>query len=136
MRISDWSSDVCSSDLALDVVDAADPQRRRGLRVLDLLADHLQPEPVRALDRRAHLVADRAFTELARLARGQAHEAPRHLREQGVGFRAGAVLAQSQLPPGRHPPAALLIPCHHVTPPPVLPPLTDTPRDLAPLALP
>src|SRR3546814_13665240 len=72
-------------EVALDVVDAADPQRRRGLRVLDLLADHLQPEPVRALDRRAHLVADRAFTELARIARGQAHEAKRHLREPGVG---------------------------------------------------
>src|SRR3546814_3859786 len=114
MRISDWSSDVCSSDLALDVVDAADPQRRRGLRVLDLLADHLQPEPVRALDRRAHLVADRAFTELARIARGQAHEAQRHLREQGVGFRAGAVLAQAQLHAGRHHRAAELLQCHRV----------------------
>src|SRR3546814_15893131 len=64
-------------EVALDVVDAADPQRRCGLRVLDLLADHLQPEPVRALDRRSHLVADRAFAELARVARGQAHEPPR-----------------------------------------------------------
>src|SRR3546814_10045938 len=90
-------------EVALDVVDAADPQRRRGLRVLDLLADHLQPEPVRALDRRAHLVADRAFAELARVARGQAHEAQRHLREQGVGFRAGAALPQAPLHPGRHP---------------------------------
>src|SRR3546814_17235393 len=118
MRISDWSSDVCSSDLevALDVVDAADPQRRRGLRVLDLLADHLQPAPVRALDRRAHLVADRAFAELARVARGQAHEAQRPLREQGVGFLAGALLAPAQLPAGPPPPAAEPLQSHRYPP--------------------
>src|SRR3546814_12254723 len=72
-------------EVALDVVDAADPQRRRGLRVLDLLAAHLQPEPVRALDRRAHLVADRAFTQLARIARGPAPEHQRHQNGRETG---------------------------------------------------
>ena len=35
--------------IALQEVDAAEPQRRRGLRILDVLPDHLQPQTMGAV---------------------------------------------------------------------------------------
>src|SRR3546814_17077816 len=38
MRISDWSSDVCSSDLLVDTIDAA------RLRIITLVSTQMNPE--------------------------------------------------------------------------------------------
>src|SRR5690606_26776911 len=88
--------------VALDEVDPAHPERGRGLRILHLLADDAQAQAVRALDGLAHFIAHRRIVELLRVARTQPHVAQRQLREQGVGFAAGLVLAEAQLHPGGH----------------------------------
>src|SRR3546814_15922514 len=68
MRISDWSSDVCSSDLELGVatwhrprfqepLPGRNPQLGQSCKlalILDPLCDHQQPERARQVDDRAH----------------------------------------------------------------------------------
>src|SRR5690606_8886240 len=75
-----------ADQVALDEVDAGHPHRRGGLRVLDLLADHLQVLAVGHLDHRAQLVAQGVVLGRGGEAPGHAHVAQRHLREQRVGF--------------------------------------------------
>src|SRR3546814_9698362 len=52
MRISDWSSDVCSSDLTVAVVRlaAVAPADQRGARHADAQGDRLEGQVVRVLD--------------------------------------------------------------------------------------
>src|SRR3546814_11124908 len=55
MRISDWSSDVCSSDLAVGVEQGAKRRilDRPALHLIDLIIDHRQPAAV-ADDQQRH----------------------------------------------------------------------------------
>src|SRR3546814_11081793 len=71
MRISDWSSDVCSSDLRLAVIQRLDAEVRlgavdvrrqqRNAEALQLLAEHVQLVGV------AHVVGHRRGEELDRI---------------------------------------------------------------------
>src|SRR3546814_7159592 len=55
MRISDWSSDVCSSDLALRVA-ALDLQLGQGLQLLGLVFGHVHDEIFAARDHLGHQI--------------------------------------------------------------------------------
>src|SRR5947199_10590496 len=44
--LSDWSSDVCSSDLLLHVVDAADPRLEQKLEAVERLLTELHLEEI------------------------------------------------------------------------------------------
>src|SRR3546814_16003276 len=51
MRISDWSSDVCSSDLNIERPEAAADDRGIGhLAIEEIVDDELKPEPVRDVE--------------------------------------------------------------------------------------
>src|SRR3546814_10065886 len=75
MRISDWSSDVCSSDLSHDMVDRArwvDPgMRERGLDQADRLAAHLAQVAVVLVDPAEELQVDAGWRVLDHGPRGR-----------------------------------------------------------------
>src|SRR3546814_5086391 len=82
MRISDWSSDVCSSDLTL-ASERPEPAVRRVDRDLD---HHARTQPtVALLDRDAHL------DTLRHLGEGAGFVQPRQQRELAVGGMADPV---------------------------------------------
>src|SRR3546814_20029927 len=50
MRISDWSSDVCSSDLEFENLGGADPLWRISPERMKMRSEHLVPLPHQAVD--------------------------------------------------------------------------------------
>src|SRR3546814_19451138 len=81
MRISDWSSDVCSSDLLID----CQPRDRRQL--ICLRETSLKPRHLAAIDLdrgRAHIIAD-FNPEFSRLKMGRAQ---RIMLQSSVGIQA------------------------------------------------
>src|SRR3546814_9055585 len=85
MRISDWSSDVCSSDLI--GIDDRTPVRRGNYRVGALEHHHCTAD-ARRLTRLVELMAAgrKQPVELAFVRRQ--HARPRHRSEQGLWIRA------------------------------------------------
>src|SRR3546814_9691068 len=74
MRISDWSSDVCSSDLALERVEHA-PDRAQALEVVGAFAPDRQ-HPVEVVDLLAELLKEHLADFVVDLVAGDFEAAP------------------------------------------------------------
>src|SRR3546814_19681754 len=95
MRISDWSSDVCSSDLE---PPAHVDRRPSGNRLCESRGGAPGDRPGEALLRRAWLAADRCDTAIDRGNRGDHHELLRQARRcRGVMAAAASPAVANQL---------------------------------------
>src|SRR3546814_14246685 len=88
MRISDWSSDVCSSDLGFPAIEVAACATNVDLAVDRTAATQQlagRPQKSAAVDRRVRLLA--IAPVVSRMA-DQSREADRQLHQHGFGFAA------------------------------------------------
>src|SRR3546814_4859521 len=83
MRISDWSSDVCSSDLAGDRIVPKQRNRDRG-GLARILGEAV--EAARGMARRAHRFDDPALAHQLQHVVGVAIAEPREAVEQALAF--------------------------------------------------